>query len=356
MDQWRLFWIELGIALLIAIIVILTVEIGLRLLARRSVFAGVLLARVRWPLAVSAPLAAAAIALTYAPDEPWIDAFTHLLVIGLIVSGAWLVAGLLLVILDYALSRSHLSESDAPEGRRVRTQVQVLRRLVVAVIVVVALGAVFMTFESVRAIGASLLASAGIISVVVGLAAQSLLANVFAGVQLAFSEAIRVGDVVVVDEQWGRVHEITLSYVVVVTWDRRVLVLPCTRFTTGAFENWTKLRTDLSGTVEIVLDWRASVDAVRDKLDLVLAGNELWDGEVARVHVTDLTADRMRVRILVSARDAPTLWELRCHVRETLAGWVQAEHPEWMPRHHLRVNEGARDENVTHVAEPAEDS
>ncbi|MFB6612517.1 mechanosensitive ion channel family protein [Agromyces sp. NPDC056379] len=337
-DAWMVFWVELAVALLIAVAVFATVEVGLRLAGRHSPFATALLTRIRWPLAISAPLAAAAIAVTYLPDPDWAEPLSHTFAVLLIVSGAWLIAGAFLVVADHALSRSSLAASDSQEGRRLRTQVQVLRRLVVALIAIVALGAIFLSFESVRAVGASLLASAGIVSVVVGLAAQSLLGNLFAGVQLAFSEAIRVGDVVVIEEQWGRVHEITLSYVVVITWDRRVLVLPCTRFTTGSFENWTKLQSELSGTVEILLDWQASIPALREQLDLILAATDLWDADVARVQVTDIAADSVRVRVLISAADAPTLWQLRCHVREELAGWVRTDHPDWIPRQRVRID------------------
>lgn len=337
-DEWLLFWIELGIALLVAIAVVVSVEVGLRVLGRRSPFAEALRGRIRWPVTLTAPLAAVAIAVTYLPDPDWADALGHLFGISVIATGAWLAAAAFSVVVDFGVSRSRLAESDTREGRRLRTQVQVIRRLVIAVIVIVALGAILMSFETVRALGASLLASAGIVSIIIGLAAQSVLGNVFAGVQLAFSEAIRVGDAVVVDQQWGRVHEITLSYVVVVTWDRRVLVLPCTRFTTLPFENWTKLGNDLSGTVEMILDWQASMPILREQLDRILAETDLWDGEVVRVHVTDTSAGHVLVRVLVSAKDAPTLWELRCHVREVLAAWVRDEHPHWVPLQRIRLD------------------
>lgn len=337
-DDWLLFWVEFGIAVVIAIAVVVSVEVALRVVGRRSQFAEALRRRIRRPLTLTAPLAAMAIAVTYLPDPEWADALGHLFGISVIATGAWLAAAAFSVVIDFGVSRSRLAESETREGRRLRTQVQVIRRLVIAVIVIVALGAILMTFETVRALGASLLASAGIVSIVIGLAAQSVLGNVFAGVQLAFSEAIRVGDAVVVDQQWGRVHEITLSYVVVVTWDRRVLVLPCTRFTTLPFENWTKLGNDLSGTVEMILDWQASVPMMREQLDRILAETDLWDGEVVRVHVTDTSAGHILVRVLVSAKDAPTLWELRCHVRETLAAWVRDEHSDWVPLQRIRLD------------------
>lgn len=138
--------------------------------------------------------------------------------------------------------------------------------------------------------------------------------------------------------QWGRIHDITLSYVVVVTWDRRVLVLPCTRFTSSPFENWSKISADLSGTLELDLDWRASIPALRKQLDGLLAGTALWDGDVVRIHLTDATGGVVRARILVSAVDPATLWELRCHIREALTEWIRDEHPEWVVRHRLALS------------------
>lgn len=286
---WSVFWLELGGALLLACAAVIAVTVTLGLIGRRSRFAGDLLRRIRWPLGLTLPLASAAVVTSYMPDPTWRGVLGHALVIALIASGGWLVAGGFLAVVDHTVARSHQLSIESADERRMRTQLRILRRLGVVVIVVVTVGAILMTFEAVRAIGVSLLASAGIVSVVVGLAAQSMLANVFAGVQLAYSEAIRVGDVVVVEGQWGRIHDITLSYVVVVTWDRRVLVLPCTRFTSSPFENWSKISADLSGTVELDLDWRASIPALRKQLDGLLAGTALWDGDVVRIHLTDAT-------------------------------------------------------------------
>ena len=186
----------------------------------------------------------------------------HTLAIALIASAAWLLAQVFLFFVDSGTKRYKLTESDSFSARKARTQLQIIRRLVVAVIVIFALGAILMTFDEVRAVGASVLASAGVASIVAGLAAQSILGNLFAGVQLAFSEAIRVGDVVVVQGEWGKIREITLSYVVLEVWDQRTLVLPCTYFTTTPFENWTKLGKALLGTVYFDLDWRVDVDGM----------------------------------------------------------------------------------------------
>jgi hypothetical protein len=217
----------------------------------------------------------------------------------------------------------------------------VVRRLALVLIVVIAIGAILLTFPAVRAVGASVLASAGIASIVAGLAAQSVLANIFAGLQLVFSEALRVDDVVVVEGEWGRVGEITLSYVVLNLWDERRLVLPCTYFTTQPFQNWTRQGSELLGAVELDLDWRVSPSRMREHLDEVMRHADLWDGRTAVLQVTEATGGLVRVRILVTARDAPTLFDLRCYVREAMVTWMQHEMPTALPVQRVLIGEAA---------------
>jgi hypothetical protein len=200
------------------------------------------------------------------------------------------------------------------------------------VLVVCAIAGILLTFPSARALGASLLASAGLISIVAGLAAQSSLANMFAGLQLAFTDAIRVDDVVVIDDEWGRIEEITLTYVVVHVWDDRRLILPSTYFTTTPFENWTRRAADLLGTVELDLDWDVPVEQMRAELVRLLDHTDLWDRRVGVLQVTDAVGGYVRVRALASAVDAPTLFDLRCYVREGLVAWLQDVAPQAIPR------------------------
>jgi hypothetical protein len=208
------------------------------------------------------------------------------------------------------------------------------RRIGVALIVVLAAGSVMLTFPAIQALGAGLLASAGVISIVAGLAAQTSLVNVFAGMQLAFTDAIRVDDVVVVQKEWGRIEEITLTYVVVHIWDDRRLILPSTYFTTTPFENWTRRQSEVMGTVEFDLDWRAPIEDMRTELRTVLDGTELWDGRVGILQITDATNGYVRVRILVSAADSAALFDLRCLIREAMVTFLQQGHPESLP--HVR--------------------
>jgi hypothetical protein len=245
---------------------------------------------------------------------------------------AWLVAALLLVAEDAALARFRTDVPDNRRARQVHTQVVVLRRVTVAAVAVLAVGAMLMTFPQARSAGASLLASAGLIGVIAGLAAQSVLGNMFAGMQLAFSDAVRLGDVVVVEGEWGRIEEITLSYVVVHVWDDRRLVLPTSYFAGKPFENWTRKSASLLGTVELDVDWSVPVEPMRDELRRVLSDSWLWDGRVCVLQVTDAVSGLVRVRAVISAIDAPTLWDLRCLVREHLVAWVRSHHPDALPR------------------------
>lgn len=278
-----------------------------------------------------------------APPD-WLPVVDHVAVIGLVVTTAWLIGAMAFVAEDAALHRYRIDVPDNRRARRVRTQVTLLRRVTVAVLAVAAVGGVLLTFEGARTAGTSLLASAGIASVLLGLAAQSTLANLFAGVQLAFTDAIRVDDVVVVEGQWGRIEEITLTYVVVHVWDDRRLILPSTWFTQNGFENWTRRAADLLGTVEMDLDWAVPVDEMRAELARLLNATELWDRRVGILQVTEATGGFVRVRALASAADAPTLFDLRCYVREGLVVWLQRAHPEALPRTRLeQVGESPRD-------------
>jgi small-conductance mechanosensitive channel len=315
-------------------------SVVVRAVARKRDWAGILIRRARWPFRTVLLAAGLWVAIAIAfPDEPWRPAFDHAMLIALIAAGAWLTAQALLFLADVGERRYDVGVSDNRLARKVHTQLQVVRRLAVVVVVLVAIGAILLTFDGVRAVGASLLASAGIASIVAGLAAQSVLANVFAGVQLAFSEAIRVDDVVVVEGEWGRIREITLTYVVVMTWDERTVVLPCTYFTTKPFQNWTKYGSALIGSVELDVDWRVSTDAMREELDRVLEGTDLFDGRTKVLQVTEATGGLVRVRVLVSANDSAALWDLRCLVREELVEWVREHGSEALPAQRVLVNE-----------------
>jgi hypothetical protein len=291
-------------------------------------------ARVPFRLFLLVVLLWIAVSLTLPPDasDAWRSGLHHAFLILAIATGTWLAAALVVFVEDLGLARYRLDVPDNRLARRVRTQVLILRRLTIVAAVVIGLSAILLTFPALQAAGASLLASAGIIGIIAGVAAQSSLANLFAGVQLAFSDAIRIDDVVVVEEQWGTIEEITLTYVVVHIWDDRRLVLPCTYFTTKPFENWTRQHSELLGSVEFDLDWRVSPGGMRAELNRILASTDLWDGRTGVLQVTDAVAGWVRVRVLVTAKDAPTLFDLRCHIRERLIDWMQRYSPASLPR------------------------
>ena len=260
------------------------------------------------------------------------DLVLHLLVLCVIAAGAWLVGALMVVLEDFALAKWRTDVADNLKARRVKTQVVMLRRVTVAGIVVVTAGVMLMTFPAVRALGAGVLASAGIISVIAALAAQSTLGNLFAGLQLAFNDAVRVDDVVVVENEWGRIEELTLTYVAVQIWDDRRLILPTSYFTTKPFQNWTRTGSAVLGTAEIDVDWSAPVEELRAELRRVCEGSDLWNGNVCVLQVTEAIGGMVRLRALVSADDAGGLWDLRCLVRERLVSWVWENRPGVLPR------------------------
>lgn len=289
--------------------------------------------RARGPLRAVLSITAVRIALDVTAGRmPWFDLVSYLLVISHIAALAWL-AAMLLMLIEAVLLRRYGSETkDHRRMSRLRTQIMLARRVGVAVVITVAVASVLLTIDEVRALGAGILASAGLISIVAGLAVQSSLSNVFAGVQLAFTDAIRVDDVVVVEDKMGTIEEITMTYVVVRVWDERRLILPSTYFTNTPFENWTRRRSELLGTVELDLDWRAPIDAMREHLRGVLAGTELWDGRTATLQVTEAVNGLMRARVLISAADSGAIWDLQCLVREAMVVFLQDGYPESLPR------------------------
>ncbi|OKL54278.1 hypothetical protein BSZ39_05110 [Bowdeniella nasicola] len=324
-----------GIGLAIAVVAAILIGVVVRVLSRRRPALGALSRHSRRPFQVVLALLGiwlgVLIPTTSAAGERWRILFDHGCILALIAAVAWLLISVVAAIEDMVVSH-HKARSSARQTARVKTQMQVLRRVGSAVIVVCAIAGAMLTFEGARAIGASLFASAGLISVVAGLAAQSSLTNVFAGMQIAFSDAIRVDDLVQLDGQTATIEEITLTYVVARTWDDRRLILPSTRFTTQPFENWTRLEPKLLGTVEIDLDWLVPVEALRAELMRIVSSSDLWDGRSCGLQVTEATDARVRVRAVVSAANLGDLWDLRCAVREQLVSWLQSDAPYSLPR------------------------
>ncbi|MCS5734956.1 mechanosensitive ion channel family protein [Herbiconiux daphne] len=335
---WLAFAIAAVLALLIAIAVTAIVTLIIRLAARRQQWPKALVRRARIPFRVFLVVLLLWLATTLTmPEGDWQPLVDQAFMIVAIATGAWLVCALALFFEDVALARYTIDRPDNRIARRLRTQVLILRRLAMAVVIVVALGAILLTFPGAQAVGTSVLASAGVVSIIAGLAAQSTLSNVFAGMQIAFSDAVRVDDVVIVENEWGRIEEITLTYVVVHIWDDRRMVVPSTYFTSKPFQNWTRRNSELLGSVEFDLDWRVTPGEMRAELERVLARTDLWDKRVSVLQVTDAVGGYVRVRILVTAIDAPTLFDLRCFIREEMIAWLYRSSPQSIPRTRVRV-------------------
>jgi small-conductance mechanosensitive channel len=230
------------------------------------------------------------------------------------------------------LQRYRIDSSDNLEARTVYTQVTVLKKVATVVISIFTLASMLMIFESVRQFGTSILASAGIAGIIIGFAAQRSIATLLAGLQIAVTQPIRLDDVVIVENEWGRIEDISLTYVIVRIWDQRRLVVPITYFIEQPFQNWTRSSAEILGTVFFHLDYRAPLDAIRRKLDEILAESPYWDGKVKVLQVTDAKEHTLEVRALASAADASLAWDLRCEVREKLIQFLQEHHPESLPR------------------------
>jgi small-conductance mechanosensitive channel len=312
-------------------------------IGRRSAVISDIAELTRMPLRAALVVFGSSIAVqrTSHPHDSWRGWLDHTLLILLIAALTWLVAERR-AIARYGGGDDEISDADRI-WRRVRTQVKVLRRLAIAIVVILGSAAILMTFPRFSDIGTTVFASAGVLSVVAGLAAQTSLGAVFAGMQIAFSGAIRVGDVVQLEngQWWGRIEEITLSYVVVRLWDERRLVLPCTYFTTEPFENWTRSATEIMGAVEFDVDFSVPFAEMRAELDRLLAESDLWDGRRGVLQVTDAVGGVVRVRIVVSAPNAGALFDLRCAVREGMVNWVQ--HNRVLPTQRIEAAETSTD-------------
>jgi small-conductance mechanosensitive channel len=260
--------------------------------------------------------------------------------LGIIATVAGLVVALLKAGEELVLKRHHVDVADNLEARRMQTQIRVISRTLVILVVVVGAGAMLMTFDKVQTIGASLLASAGIAGLAVGIAARPLLSNLIAGLQLALTQPVRLDDVVIVEGEWGWIEEITSTYVVVRIWDLRRLVIPLSHFIEKPFENWTRRTADILGTVYLHTDYTVPLEEVRKELTRIVEASPHWDGKVASLVVTDAKEYTLEIRALVSAVDSSKAWNLRCEVREKLIEFLQREHPQCLPR--LRAEFGER--------------
>ncbi|HXJ44198.1 MAG TPA: mechanosensitive ion channel domain-containing protein [Bryobacteraceae bacterium] len=260
-----------------------------------------------------------------------LEAVRHLLSLAMIGALCWLTLRLIKVFDDLVAQRYLVSVPDNYRARSIRTQILLMQRILTGATLLAAVAAMLMTFPSVWNLGAGLFASVGVAGLVIGMAARPALSNMLAGVQVALTEPIRIDDVVIVEGEYGRVEEVNTTYVILRIWDKRRLVVPLTYFIEKPFQNWTRMSSDLLGTVVLYTDYMAPVEEIRRELERVVRASSLWDGKAWNLQVTD-TKDRMlELRCMVSAVDSATLWDLRVEVREKMIGFLQKHHPWSLP-------------------------
>ncbi len=265
----------------------------------------------------------------------WIINISHILIIFSFVTIAIRAVN---VVQDFLYEKYDTSKTDNIKERRVRTQLSFVKKILVVVIIIIALAIVLLNFESVRKYGTALLTSAGIAGIIIGFAAQKTLGNLLAGFQIAFTQPIKIDDVVIVENEWGWIEEINLTYVVVKIWDLRRLVVPITYFVDHPFQNWTRTTADLLGSVFLYVDYNVPLKKLREKFDAVLEESSLWDKKAKVLQVTESTERSMQIRLLMSARNSPEAWDLRCEVREKMIDFIQKNYPESLPKMRAEIS------------------
>ena len=349
---------RLGLSLESVIVLLLAAALGLALaivivfLVRRvSGFektrpAAAIVASCAAPLRVLLPVSGISIALsgldTSAGVAALLSRIFSVLTIALV---GWLAVRAVRGLVDYFVAAYSFDHADNLEARQMQTQIRLLGRVLIIVVSIATVAGVLVSIPSIRNIGVSLFASAGIAGLALGLAARPALSNLIAGIQIALTQPIRLEDVVVVEGEWGWIEEINMTFVVVRIWDLRRLVLPISYFIEKPFQNWTRTTADILGSVMLFMDYSVPLDEIRAEFGRALRASKYWDGKVEVVHVTDCTEKTMQVRLLMSAGNSPDAWELRCEVRERLIGYLQRHHPESLPR--IRVEKRAVAETGT---------
>ncbi|GGE28075.1 mechanosensitive ion channel family protein [Psychroflexus planctonicus] len=258
--------------------------------------------------------------------------------ITIIISFTWFLINLIKFLKYRFLRRFDITQEDNLASRKVYTQINLLEKVVVFVIVLFGVGMILLSFESIRQIGVGLFASAGVAGIIIGLSAQKVVGALLAGIQIAITQPFRIDDAVLVENEWGWIEEINLTYVVVRIWDKRRLVLPSTYFLEKPFQNWTRTSADIVGSVFIYTDYTVPFVALRKELDRLLEQTELWDKKAKVLQVTDAKESTVEIRILVSAKNSPTAWDLRVFIREKLIEFLQNNYPESLPKSRIVIN------------------
>jgi small-conductance mechanosensitive channel len=291
------------------------------------------------PAGIFIPLLLLNIALGFMVMDKELRAqLSRLLEISLTICFSLILIRIIKVFEDHFYHKYDLSKEDNLKERKIRTQLQFIRKFVVALIVLITVALVLLSFESMRKIGTGLLTGVGVGGIIIGFAAQKSLGNLLAGFQIAFTQPIRIDDVVIVEGEWGRVEEITLTYVVINIWDQRRLILPITYFIEKPFQNWTRVSAQLLGTVFLYLDYTIPIPPLREELTRLLTSHQLWDKRVNVVQVTDNKERTIEVRFLMSARNSSQAFDLRCDVREQMIEFIRTNYPGSLPKTRLEYN------------------
>jgi small-conductance mechanosensitive channel len=333
--DWAVALLGLVSAAIFALIVhAIAFRVVKRLLRRRqSGVAAAFVQRIRWPtrfILLAFFITAVLPTLRIAPEVSLL--LQRIASLSLIAMVGWLAISVVNLGGDILTLRYNIEIADNLAARRVQTQLRILKRTVNIILLVATVSIMLMTIPQVREFGVSLFASAGIAGIAVGLAARPTLSNLIAGLQIALAQPIRIDDVVIVEKEWGRVEEITATYVVVRIWDQRRLVVPLSYFIEKPFQNWTRRSAEILGEVFWYLDYTAPIDAMRKKLDDFARASKHWDGKLALIQVTNSDRYTIEVRALVSAANSSGAWDLRCEVREKMIAYLREHHPECLPR------------------------
>ena len=254
-----------------------------------------------------------------------------------IACSSWIVIEIVRILKRRLLKRYDITYENNLKSRKLHTQINLLEKVVVFVIVIITIGLMLLSIDSIKEIGVGIFASAGVVGIIVGLSAQKIVGAVLAGIQIAISQPFRIEDAVVVEGEWGWIEEVNLTYVVIRIWDKRRLVLPSSYFLEKPFQNWTRTTADILGTVFIYTDYNIDVDILRKELTRLLNSTDLWDKKVNVIQVTDSKQNYMELRILVSAKNSPTAWDLRVFIREKMIRFIQKNYPESLPKTRINI-------------------
>jgi len=320
-------------AILVALLAHLLLRPVMRRLSRFSTVLSTMVRAGEQPMLFVMPLAALLVVWALTPDDlPGVGSVQHATGVLAIAALTWLATSIVEGVADGVIAAHPWDTEDNLEARRVQTQTRVLARIGHAAIIVAGLAFILMTFPRARQLGASLLASAGVAGLILGIAARSVFGNLLAGLQIAMAQPIRLDDVLIVENEWGRVEEITSTYVVLRIWDERRLIVPLQWFIEHPFQNWTRRGAELLGTVFLWVDFTLPLEPVRREAQRLCEASPNWDKRVCLVQVTDATERGMQLRILVSSAASGPNFDLRCQVREGLLDFIQREYPAALPR------------------------